>query len=217
MQGRRFLRGTTLVYALVRKRAFIFADNGAARRRLNVLAPACSGAMFPRLSTAAFHLPRLSLGVPAGYSSLPRMHVLSYGLAPKLSSPNSLFQPAHEIGQAGALAAACLRHSDFQRILHGILPPVLRFFPDSPSGTRPPHRRRSRCAGCIAGFHPPARKPRSPAASRRPPAGPWPWPCHPRRFAASPENPPSRACGPIAASNPRCRCLPPRRTTRRPG
>ncbi len=72
-------RGTTLVSrASIEKRAFIAADIGAARRGLNVLARACSRAMFPLLSAAAFHLPRLSLGAPARYSPLPRMQSLSY-------------------------------------------------------------------------------------------------------------------------------------------
>lgn len=55
------------------KRAFISADIGAARRGLNVLARACSRAMFPLLSAAAFHLARLSLGVPKRYSPFPGM------------------------------------------------------------------------------------------------------------------------------------------------
>ena len=45
-------------------RAFIPACIGTARRGLNVLAPACSGAMFPGLPDAAFHLPRLSWDGP---------------------------------------------------------------------------------------------------------------------------------------------------------
>ena len=54
MQGRKDLRGTTLIYA--QTRAFIPADIGAARHGLNVLARACSGAMFPRFPTPPFTL-----------------------------------------------------------------------------------------------------------------------------------------------------------------
>ena len=58
-------------------RAFIPACIGTARRGLNVLAPACSGAMFPGLPDAAFHLPRLSWDGPNRVLS-PSSHVLSY-------------------------------------------------------------------------------------------------------------------------------------------
>ena len=58
-------------------RAFIPACIGTARRGLNVLAPACSGAMFPGLPDAAFHLPRLSWDGPNRVLS-PSSHVLPY-------------------------------------------------------------------------------------------------------------------------------------------
>ena len=48
-------RGTTLVRAHKNARLHS-ADIGAARRGLNVLASACSGAMFPCRAAAAFHL-----------------------------------------------------------------------------------------------------------------------------------------------------------------
>ena len=61
MQGRNYLRGTTLIYASPQEEARLHcADNGAARPELNALAPACSRAMFPCRADAAFHLPRLS-------------------------------------------------------------------------------------------------------------------------------------------------------------
>lgn len=76
MQGRKCLtRYHPGLRAFPRKTRLHSADIGAARRRLNALAPACSGAMFPSPPAAAFHLPRLSLDGPCRVLS-PSSHVL---------------------------------------------------------------------------------------------------------------------------------------------
>ena len=74
MQGRKCLRGTTLVSRAENQRAFISADIGAARRGLNVLARACSGAMFPPYPPPPFTDMAALFGRLGRYSSLPRMH-----------------------------------------------------------------------------------------------------------------------------------------------
>ena len=69
------------------------ADIGAARRGLNVLASACSGAMFPRVPPPPFTFRGSLWAFPARYSPFPRMYDLSYCFLPGLSRLFLLWKP----------------------------------------------------------------------------------------------------------------------------